>query len=57
MKLTGAKALQSLEMEGVEVMFGFPVGSASCPTTIPWGIAIRHILVRHNGRRPHGGRV
>src|SRR5438046_2332162 len=36
MKLTGAQALiKSLEMEGVEVMFGLPGGAIPDPTDIP----------------------
>src|SRR5262249_18364219 len=48
MKLTGAQALiKSLEMEGVEVMFGLP-GGAILPVYDPLiESSIRHILVRH----------
>ena len=56
MKLTGAQALiKSLEMEGVEVMFGLP-GGAILPVYDPLiDSSIRHILVRHEqGAGPHG---
>ena len=48
MKLTGAQALiKSLEMQGVEVMFGLP-GGAILPVYDPIiDSSIRHILVRH----------
>ena len=56
MKLTGAQALiKSLEMEGIEVMFGLP-GGAILPVYDPLiDSSIRHILVRHEqGAGPHG---
>ena len=54
MKLTGAQALiKSLEMEGVEVMFGLP-GGAILPVYDPlFDSSIRHILVRHEQGAGH----
>src|SRR5438067_4616973 len=54
MKLTGAQALiKSLEMEGVEVMFGLP-GGAILPAYDPIiDSTIRHILVRHEQGAGH----
>src|SRR5207237_4908341 len=54
MKLTGAQALiKSLEMEGVEVMFGLP-GGAILPVYDPViDSSIRHILVRHEQGAGH----
>ncbi|HZQ26280.1 MAG TPA: acetolactate synthase large subunit [Acidimicrobiales bacterium] len=54
MKLTGAQALiKSLEMEGVEVMFGLP-GGAILPAYDPIiDSSIRHILVRHEQGAGH----
>ena len=54
MKLTGAQALiKSLEMEGVEVMFGLP-GGAILPVYDPLiESSIRHILVRHEQGAGH----
>jgi acetolactate synthase-1/2/3 large subunit len=54
MKLTGAQALiKSLEMEGVEVMFGLP-GGAILPAYDPIiDSPIRHILVRHEQGAGH----
>jgi acetolactate synthase-1/2/3 large subunit len=54
MKLTGAQALiKSLEMEGVEVMFGLP-GGCILPAYDPIiDSAIRHILVRHEQGAGH----
>ena len=54
MKLTGAQALiKSLEMEGVEVMFGLP-GGAILPVYDPLiDSSIRHILVRHEQGAGH----
>jgi acetolactate synthase-1/2/3 large subunit len=54
MKLTGAQALiKSLEMEGVEVMFGLP-GGAILPVYDPiLGSSIRHVLVRHEQGAGH----
>src|SRR5438309_9450010 len=54
MKLTGAQALiKSLEMEGVEVMFGLP-GGAILPVYDPIiDSPIRHILVRHEQGAGH----
>ena len=54
MKLTGAQALiKSLEMEGVEVMFGLP-GGAILPVYDPIiDSTIRHILVRHEQGAGH----
>jgi acetolactate synthase I/II/III large subunit len=54
MKLTGAQALiKSLEMEGVEVMFGLP-GGAGLPVYDPLiDSSIRHILVRHEQGAGH----
>src|SRR5213595_3290708 len=54
MKLTGAQALiKSLEMEGVEVMFGLP-GGAILPVYNPIiDSPIRHILVRHEQGAGH----
>jgi acetolactate synthase-1/2/3 large subunit len=54
MKLTGAQALiKSLEMEGVEVMFGLP-GGCILPAYDPIiDSTIRHILVRHEQGAGH----
>jgi acetolactate synthase-1/2/3 large subunit len=54
MKCTGAQALiKSLEMEGVEVMFGLP-GGAILPVYDPLiDSSIRHILVRHEQGAGH----
>ena len=55
MKLNGGQALiKSLEMEGVEVMFGLPGGAhpARC-TTRSSTRPIRHILVRHEQGAGH----
>ncbi|MBI2684169.1 MAG: acetolactate synthase large subunit [Actinobacteria bacterium] len=54
MKLTGAQALiKSLELEGVEVMFGLP-GGAILPVYDPLiESSIRHILVRHEQGAGH----
>jgi acetolactate synthase I/II/III large subunit len=54
MKLTGAQALiKSLEMEGVEVMFGLP-GGATLPIYDPLlDSPIRHVLVRHEQGAGH----
>ena len=54
MKLTGAQALiKSLEMEGVEVVFGLP-GGAILPVYDPiLDSPIRHILVRHEQGAGH----
>jgi len=54
MKLTGAQALiKSLEMEGVEVMFGLP-GGCILPAYDPLlDSSIRHILVRHEQGAGH----
>ncbi len=54
MELTGAQALiKSLEMEGVEVMFGLP-GGAILPVYDPIiDSSIRHILVRHEQGAGH----
>jgi len=54
MKLTGAQALiKSLEMEGVEVMFGLP-GGAILPVYDPiLDSPIRHVLVRHEQGAGH----
>jgi acetolactate synthase-1/2/3 large subunit len=54
MKLTGAQALiKSLEMEGVEVMFGLP-GGAILPVYDPLiDSSIRHVLVRHEQGAGH----
>jgi acetolactate synthase-1/2/3 large subunit len=54
MKLTGAQALiKSLEMEGVEVMFGLP-GGCILPAYDPIiDSPIRHILVRHEQGAGH----
>jgi acetolactate synthase-1/2/3 large subunit len=54
MKMTGAQALiKSLEMEGVEVMFGLP-GGAILPVYDPIiDSTIRHILVRHEQGAGH----
>jgi acetolactate synthase I/II/III large subunit len=54
MQLTGAQALiRSLEMEGVEVMFGLP-GGAILPVYDPIiDSSIRHILVRHEQGAGH----
>ncbi len=54
MQLTGAQALiKSLEMEGVEVMFGLP-GGAILPVYDPiLSSSIRHVLVRHEQGAGH----
>ena len=54
MQLTGAQALiKSLEMEGVEVMFGLP-GGCILPAYDPiLDSSIRHILVRHEQGAGH----
>src|SRR5208282_5498571 len=54
MELTGAQALiKSLEMQGVEVIFGLP-GGAILPVFDPIiDSAIRHILVRHEQGAGH----
>jgi acetolactate synthase I/II/III large subunit len=54
MKMTGAQALiKSLEMEGVEVMFGLP-GGCILPAYDPLlDSSIRHILVRHEQGAGH----
>src|SRR3954470_24102309 len=54
MKITGAQALiKSLEMEGVEVMFGLP-GGCILPAYDPIiDSSIRHILVRHEQGAGH----
>src|SRR5262245_24171473 len=54
MKLSGAQALiKSLEMEGVEVMFGLP-GGCILPAYDPLlDSSIRHILVRHEQGAGH----
>jgi acetolactate synthase-1/2/3 large subunit len=54
MKLTGAQALiKSLEMEGVEVLFGLP-GGAILPVYDPLiDSSLRHILVRHEQGAGH----
>ena len=54
MKMSGAQALiKSLEMEGVEVMFGLP-GGAILPVYDPLiDSSIRHILVRHEQGAGH----
>src|ERR1700739_2047681 len=54
MKLTGAQALiNSLEMEGVEVVFGLP-GGCILPAYDPiLDSTIRHILVRHEQGAGH----
>jgi acetolactate synthase-1/2/3 large subunit len=54
MKLTGAQSLiKSLEMEGVEVMFGLP-GGCILPAYDPIiDSTIRHILVRHEQGAGH----
>jgi len=54
MRLTGAQALiKSLEMQGVEVMFGLP-GGAILPVYDPiLDSSIRHILVRHEQGAGH----
>jgi acetolactate synthase-1/2/3 large subunit len=54
MKLTGAQALiKSLEMEGVDVMFGLP-GGCILPAYDPLiDSPIRHILVRHEQGAGH----
>jgi len=58
MELTGAQALvKSLEMEGVEVIFGLP-GGAILPVYDPiLDSPIRHILVRHEQGRAYGRRL
>ncbi len=54
MRLTGAQALiKSLEMQGVEVMFGLP-GGAILPVYDPIiDSSIRHVLVRHEQGAGH----
>ena len=54
MQLTGAQALiKSLEMEGIEVMFGLP-GGAILPVYDPLiDSSIRHVLVRHEQGAGH----
>ncbi|MGH9109919.1 MAG: acetolactate synthase large subunit [Acidimicrobiales bacterium] len=54
MEMTGAQALiKSLEMEGVEVMFGLP-GGAILPVYDPiLDSPIRHVLVRHEQGAGH----
>src|SRR5438046_4773126 len=54
MKMNGGQALiKSLEMEGVEVMFGLP-GGAILPVYDPIiDSPIRHILVRHEQGAGH----
>ena len=54
MRLTGAQALiKSLEMEGIEVIFGLP-GGAILPVYDPiLDSSIRHILVRHEQGAGH----
>ena len=54
MQLTGAQALiKSLEMQGVEVMFGLP-GGAILPVYDPiLSSSIRHVLVRHEQGAGH----
>src|SRR5436309_9222042 len=54
MQMTGAQALiNSLEMEGTEVMFGLP-GGAILPVYDPLlESSIRHILVRHEQGAGH----
>lgn len=54
MQLTGAQALiKSLELEGVEVMFGLP-GGAILPVYDPIiDSSIRHVLVRHEQGAGH----
>ena len=54
MRLTGAQALiKSLEMQGVEVIFGLP-GGAILPVYDPiLDSSIRHILVRHEQGAGH----
>ena len=54
MQLTGAQALiKSLELEGVEVMFGLP-GGAILPVYDPLiDSSIRHVLVRHEQGAGH----
>jgi acetolactate synthase I/II/III large subunit len=54
MQMTGAQALiKSLEMQGVEVMFGLP-GGAILPVYDPiLGSSIRHVLVRHEQGAGH----
>ncbi len=54
MQLTGAQALiKSLEMQGVEVMFGLP-GGAILPVYDPiLDSSIRHVLVRHEQGAGH----
>ena len=54
MQLTGAQALiKSLEMEGVEVVFGLP-GGAILPVYDPLiDSSIRHVLVRHEQGAGH----
>ncbi|MGE5472815.1 MAG: biosynthetic-type acetolactate synthase large subunit [Ignavibacteriales bacterium] len=54
MKMTGAKAIiKSLEMEGVDIVFGYP-GAAICPVydELP-NSKIRHILVRQEQGAGH----
>ncbi len=54
MRMTGAQALiKSLEMQGVEVMFGLP-GGAILPVYDPLlDSSIRHVLVRHEQGAGH----
>src|SRR5271168_4856182 len=54
MELTGAQALiKSLEMQGVEVLFGLP-GGAILPVYDPLiDSSIRHVLVRHEQGAGH----
>jgi len=54
MKMTGAKAIiKSLEMEGVDIMFGYP-GAAICPVydELP-NSKIKHVLVRQEQGAGH----
>jgi len=56
--ISGGEALiRSMELEGVDVVFGLP-GGATLPLYDPLlESSMRHILVRHEqGRRPHGPR-
>ena len=47
-EITGAKALiESLENEGVEVIFGYPGGSVLPIYDELYDASIRHVLVRH----------
>lgn len=55
MKITGAQAIaKALELEGVDVIFGYP-GAAICPLydVLP-NTNIRHILTRHEQGAAHG---